>query len=291
MEIIGLLLAPVILIAFIWLLIVGFKKSLAWGFWLLIGPLFVILLAIFLIKLDNILSILLVSTLAYIPAISFAYKNWEQAKKPFLTYFISSVFSTLISINTLASISDNNLELLVAQTQQGQLNEESAARQMRAEIKRMEESGSLSEQDILIMKTAKNMVNQIEANIESDPDFYTKTIDQDYQRDLAKLEAQRKREESAKKLEERLNKRQTIENKPQVKQARTYPIIKKAEVKNYLGSQIILTTIQDLKHQGILKGFDEETYSVILEKERKTGKLEFKIHMSDVKMIHLFIDE
>lgn len=291
MEIIGLLLAPVVLISFIWLLITAFKKSLPWGFWLLVGPLFVILLSILVIKPDSIVTVLLVGLISFIPSISFAYKYWEEAQKPFLTYIISSVLSLLISVTTLASIGDDTLENLISQTQQGRLNKEDAAQRMRALIKKIEDSSSLTEQEKLTMRTAKIIINQVEQNLASDPDFYKKTSDAQYQQDLAEIEAQRKREESIKELENKLSQRKALENKPQPKKPRTLPVIKKSEIKQYIGSKIIIVTTKDIKHDGTMSGFDEETYSVILEKERKTGKLKFKLHMSDVKTIYLFIDE
>ena len=291
MEILGLLLTPIIFIAFIWLLVAGFKKSIPWGFGLLVGPLAIFILAVFVIKPTGIISILLISLAAYIPAILFAYKNWEEAKKPFLTYFISSLLSLLISINTLSNMGDNDLELLITQVQQGQLNEQDAAQRMRAIIERMEDGSSLTEQDKLVMQTAKTIIDQIEANLASDPDFYNQSVNQAYQQDLARLEAQRKREEALKKLEDKLKQRTTDENKPQPKKAITYPVIKKEEIKKYLKSKVIIVSIKDIKHRGILKDFDEETYSVVLEQEHKAGKLNFKIHMSDIKTVYLFIEE
>jgi len=50
-------------------------------------------------------------------------------------------------------------------------------------------------------------------------------------------------------------------------------------------------TTQGLKHQGKLTGFDEDGYNIIFEKERKTGKLQFKMHMSAIKKVYLYIDE
>lgn len=291
MEIIGLLLAPVVLVSFVWLLITGFKKSLPWGFWLLVAPLFIILLSILVIKPNSIISVLLVSLCVFIPAISFAYKYWEEVHKPFLTYIISSVLSLLISVTTLATIGDDTLESLIAQTQQGQLSEENAAERMRALITKIEDSSALTEHEKLTMRTAKNIITQVEKNLASDPDFYKRSSDSEYKQDLARIEAQRKREESIKNLENRLTQRTTAENKPKPKPIKTLPTIKKSEIKDYIGSKVIILTTTQIKHNGKLIGFDEETYSLILEKERKTGKLKFKIHMSDIKTIFLFIDQ
>ena len=291
MEIIGLLLAPVVLISFIWLLITAFKKSLPWGFWLLVGPLFVILLSILVIKPDSIITILLVGLLAFIPSISFAYKCWEDAQKPFLTYIISSVLSLLISVTTLATIGDDTMEGLISQTQQGQLNQEDAAQRMRALIRKIEDRSSLTEQEKLTMRTAKNIISQVEKNLANDPDYYKKDAETRDQEDRARFAAQRKREESIVNNAKELSLRKALENKPQPKKTRTLPTIKKSEIKQYIGSIVIIATIKNIKHKGTLTGFDEETYSVILEKERKTGKLKFKLHMSDVKTVYLFIDE
>ena len=291
METLALLLVPVTFIGFIWLLIVGFRTSLPWGFGLLIVPLAFLLLAILFIRPDNIFSVFAITLAVYLPAIIFARKNWEEAHKAFLTYFISSFISVLISVTTLNTNNENNLELLISQVQQGIISEVDGAHQMRTIIENIEDSSSLSEQEKLVIRTAKTIITQVETNLAKDPDFYDKTINNDYQKDLAKIEAQRKKEESLKKLEERLKKRIEAEKIVQPKETKHLPIIKKSEIKKYIKAKVIITTVSNRKHQGMLKDFDEEGYNVILEKKRKTGKFIFKIHMSDIKTIHLFVDE
>ena len=291
MEIIALLLAPVVLASFVWLLVTAFKRSLPWGFWLLVGPLFVILFSLLIIKPDSIITVLLVGLLAFIPSISFAYKGWEEAQKPFLTFIISSVLSLLINVTTLANIGHDTLESLIEQTQKGQLNKENAAQRMRSLIKQIEDSSSLTEQEKLTMRTAKNIINQVEKNLANDSDYYKKDAETRDQEDRARFAAQRKLEDSIINNAKELNLRKALENKPQPKKSRTLPTIKKTEIKKYIGSIVIIATIKNIKHKGTLTGFDEETYSVILEKERTSGKLKFNIHMSDIKTIYLFIDE
>ena len=291
MEIIGLLLVPVIFGSFIWLLVRAFKKSLPWGFWLLFGSLVIAVLSILIIPQNSLIGIIAASLLSLAPTIHFGYKCWEEAQKPFLTYVISSILFLLFSASMLASLGDDNLETLISQAQKGQLSEEETAKRMRALIQKIEDSSALSEQQKLSMRTAKKMINQVEQNLAEDPDYYKRETNVDYQRDLEKIEAQRKREESIKNLESRLSQRTAAENKPQAKKPKILPTIKKTEIKKYIGSTIIIETTNNLKHTGILTGFDDETYSAILEKERKTGKLKFTIHMSDIKTIYLFVDE
>ncbi len=291
MEIIGLLLAPVVLISFIWLLVRAFKKSALWGLWVLFGPLLVIILAVILIQPDSITSILLISLVAFIPSISFAYKCWEEAQKPFLTYIISSVLSLLISVSSLASLGDDTLTSLISQAQQGIINEQDAAKRLRQLIQKMEDSGSLSAHEKLSMRTAQNIIKQVEMNLSKDPQYYSRESEEKYQQDIAAREAQRKKEEALKKLQEKLNQRTVQEKTPLPKKPGTFPEIKKSEIKQYIGSTIIIVTTRELKHKGLLINFDDGEYKVILEKERKTGKLRFKIHMSDIKKIYLYIDE
>lgn len=291
MEIIGLLLAPVVLISFIWLLVRAFKKSALWGFWVLLGPLLVVILAILFIQPGSVISILLISLVAFIPSISFAYKCWEEAQKPFLTYIISSVLSLLISVSSLASLGEDTLASLISQAQQGVINEQDAAKRMRQLIQKMENSGTLSAHEKLSMRTAQNIIKQVEMNLSNDPQYYSRESVDEYERDIAAREAQLKKEEALKKLQEKLNQRTITEKAPPLKKPRTLPEIKKSEVKQYLGSTIIIVTTQELKHKGLLTDFDDEGYNVILEKERKTGKLRFRIHMSDIKKIYLYIDE
>ncbi len=291
MEIIGLLLAPVVLISFIWLLVRAFKKSAAWGFWVLLGPLLIVILAAVFIQPDSIMSILLVSLVAFIPPVSFAYQCWEEAQKPFLTYIISSVLSLLLSVSTLASLGDDTLESLISQAQQGIINEQDAAKRMRNLIRQMENSASLTGQEKLTMRTAQNIIKQVEMNLSNDPEYYSRESVEEYEQDIAAREEQQRKEEARKKLQEKLNQRTVKEQIPAPKKPRTFPEIKKSEIRKYIGSTIIIITTQGLKHQGKLTGFDEEGYNIIFEKERKTGKLRFKMHMSDINKVYLYIDE
>jgi len=204
-EIIGLLLAPVVLISFIWLLVRAFKKSAAWGLWVLLGPLLIVVLASLLIQLDSIISILLISLVAFIPPISFAYKCWEEAQKPFLTYIISSVLSLLLSVSTLASLGNDTLTSLISQAQQGIINEQDAAQRMRRLIQQMENTASLTAQEKLTMRTAQNIIKQVEMNLSRDPEYYSRESVEEYEQDIAAREAQRKKEEAQKKLDKRKN--------------------------------------------------------------------------------------
>ena len=291
MEIISLLLAPVALISFIWLIITAFKKSLPWGFWVLLGPLLLSSISFVFIQPNGIISILVIALTGFIPSISFAYTCWEEAQKPFLTYIISATLSLLLSVSSLASLGDETLEDLISQTQRGMISELDAAKRMQKLIQQMENNTSLSEQEKLSIRTAQNIIKQVEKNLSNDPDYYNRDSEEGSQQNLAAREAQRKKEEAIKKLQEKLNQRKTNEKTQTAKKPLNLPTIKKSEVRKYLGSTVIIITLQGLQHKGILKDFDEAGYSVILEKERKTGKLQFKIHMSDIKKILLYIDE
>ena len=290
MEIISLLLLPIAFISFIWLLVVGFKISIPWGFGLLVAPLAIILFSVLLIEPTSIASISLVAVVAFIPAIFFAYKNWEEAHKAFITYFVSSFLSILLSINSLSNMGNNELETLITQVQQQQIEEQDAAPRMRAYIESIEDSSSLSEQEKLVIQTAKTIISQVESNLEKDPDYYNKSINQEYEKDLAKLEAQRKKEASLQKLQQRLSQRNEKEKVTEPTQPITLPEIKKDEVKKYLGAKVIVESTKNIKHRGILKSFDDESYSLIIEQEHKSGKLNFKIHMSDIKIIYLNVN-
>jgi len=290
-EIIGLLLAPVVLISFVWLLISAFKKNALWGVWVLIGPLLVIILSIWFIQPGSVISILLISILAFIPPISFAYKCWEEARKPFLTYIISSVLSLLISVSSLATLGDDTLPSLIAQAQQGILSEPDAAKRLRQLIQKMENSASLTAQEKLNIRTAENIIKLVKTNLSKDPQYYSRKDKTADLTDTAAYKAQQRKEESIKKLEAKLNQRTTIEKTLPPKQTQNLPEIKKSEIKKYIGSTIIILTTEKLRHKGILKGFDEVGYNIILEKERKTGKLQFNLHMSDIKNIYLYINE
>jgi len=288
-EIIGLLLTPVVLGGFIWLIITAFKKSSTWGIGVFIGPLVITIFSSILIQPSGIISILLISLIAFIPPSLFAYKYWERAKNPFLSYIISSALFLIISVSTLASLGDDTLESLITQAQQGAINEQDAAKRMRKLIQQLEDTSSLTEQEKLSMRTAQNIIKQVEINLSNDPEFYNRTDVEQYEQDIAMREAQKRKEDAKIKLQEKLNQRTTIEKIPTAKKPRTFPTIKKSTITEYIGSTLIIITKKGYKQKGLLIGYDETEDKLILEKKRKTGKLKFKIHMFDIKTIYLYI--
>ena len=291
MEIISLLLVPLVFTSFIWLLITAFKSSIPWGLLVFFGPIVIAVLGIIIVQPSSVISILLISLVSYLPAIAYAAKHWEAAKKPFLTYMSVSIISLLISVSTLAALGDDSLDQLINQATLGQINEKEAADRMRIIIRKMEESGSLSERDKLSVRTAQNIIKQVEMNLDKDPLYYSRESVEEYEQELAQREAERKRKEKIRKLQEKLNKRVTTDKPPPQKKPKVLPEIKKSEIRKYIGSEVIIVTNTNLQHKGLLKGFDEEEYKAVLEKERKTGKLIFKIHMSDIKKIFLYIED
>lgn len=113
------ILSIISLIAWVWLLVVAFKEHVMWG----LGVFF----------------------LSPILAIVFAIMHWQEAKKPFLIYIITTVLLLGLYINLFADTFKQSMEI-AAQQESGQISEEEAQRRM-FEMFGMEVPPELQQQD------------------------------------------------------------------------------------------------------------------------------------------------
>jgi hypothetical protein len=97
------ILSIISLITWIWLLVVAFKEHVLWG----LGVFF----------------------LSPIVAIVFAIMHWQEAKKPFLIYIITTVLATGIWFNLFFDAFTQSMEI-AQQQESGQITEEEAQRRM-----------------------------------------------------------------------------------------------------------------------------------------------------------------
>lgn len=113
--------ALVALVSYIWLVIVAFKKSIGWGF-----------------------AVLLLSP---ITAIIFANKNWRKSKKPFLIYITTSTACFAYVGYIFVYLGGLDMVDMAQKIQQGKFSEQEAAQFMEKTMDRMASSGLLDEHD------------------------------------------------------------------------------------------------------------------------------------------------
>jgi len=98
MYIAALVLLVIVMISSLWLTIVGFKKHILWGIGLLFIP---------------------------VVALVFTAMNWSKAKKPFLTYLISSVLLVAVIFEPMQVVMNESVELF-PQVERGEITEQQA---------------------------------------------------------------------------------------------------------------------------------------------------------------------
>jgi hypothetical protein len=124
MSLVGLLWPLVSLVtfaAFIWLVVVAFKRSVLWG--------------------------LLVLFLSPIAAVIFAIKNWQESKKPFLVYAASTTLSVVLFVYSFSALGGFAMLGMANRMANGEISEEEAAQFMQEQMERMENSGMLSAEE------------------------------------------------------------------------------------------------------------------------------------------------
>jgi 4-amino-4-deoxy-L-arabinose transferase-like glycosyltransferase len=132
MKLLGLLmpiLTLVALVAFIWLTVVAFKRSMLWGF--------------------------LVLLLSPITAVIFAVKYWQESKKPFLIYAGSVAGCFVIVISMITFMGGFAMMAMANAAQQGELNNEQIYQFTGDTLNTIENSGMLDEQEQADMRDIK----------------------------------------------------------------------------------------------------------------------------------------
>ncbi len=124
MKLLGILfplLGLVSLVAYVWLVVVAFKRSVGWG-----------------------IGVLLLSPIS---AIIFAVKYWQESKKPFLIYIGSISASIAMVFAMFAFMGGFAMMSLASKMSEGEVGEAEVAAFMEQQTDRMEESGQLSEEE------------------------------------------------------------------------------------------------------------------------------------------------
>ena len=111
----------VALVSYIWLVVVAFKKSVGWGFGVML--------------------------LSPITAIIFAIKNWRKSKKPFLIYITTSTACYAYIGYIFVYMGGLEMMDMAQKIQQGKFSEQEAVQFMDKTMDRMATSGMLDEQE------------------------------------------------------------------------------------------------------------------------------------------------
>ncbi len=138
MKLLGLLfplLGLVSLVAYIWLVVVAFKRSVGWG-----------------------IGVLLLSPIS---AIVFAVKYWQESKKPFLIY-IGSVSASIAMVFVMFAFLGGFARMSMAsKMSEGEAGEAEVAAFMEQHLDRMEDSGLLDEQEQEQLQQVKQQLKQM----------------------------------------------------------------------------------------------------------------------------------
>ena len=129
--------------AFIWLVVVAFKRSALWG--------------------------VLVLLFSPITAIIFAIQNWQESKKPFLVYIGSCAATFAIFIIFFISLGAPMLEM-AQKMSEGEVSDEEMTAFMDEQIDRIENSGMLSAADKAKLREMKGTMQVTVHDAEGDTD-------------------------------------------------------------------------------------------------------------------------
>jgi hypothetical protein len=127
--------ALVALVSYIWLVVVAFKKSVGWGF-----------------------AVMLLSP---ITAIIFAIKNWRKSKKPFLIYITTSTACYAYIGYIFVYLGGLEMMDMAQRMQQGKFSEQEAVQFMEKTMDRMATSGMLGAQEKKELQEIQGMFQQM----------------------------------------------------------------------------------------------------------------------------------
>ena len=102
----------------------------------------------------------------------------------------------------------------------------------------------------------------------------------------AYAEAEKRRQESARRLREKLAARAKDRSRYNIKSTKpAYFRVSFFKIKNYVGRDIKVTGINGAVHEGILNRYLPDENRIIIRKQLKNGTADFVLHRSDIKQI------
>jgi len=235
MYIAALVLLVIVIISSLWLTIVGFKKHILWG----IGMIFV-------------------------PVVAFVFTamNWSEAKKPFLTYLISSVLLVAVIFEPMQVVINKRVELS-QQVERGEITEQQAQaiiQQRMMQIFSGEQGAVINDDELLTPEEQRINALRAELDIKNE----------------AAIASQEYAEEQAKKVEAVEEVRRKV---------KVFTPIKISEANQYIGKIVRIVSFEGVERQGTLisAGYDR----LNVDRKMAGGGFKFNVLTKDIKILEV----
>jgi len=235
MYIAALVLLVIVIISSLWLTIVGFKKHILWG----IGMIFVPLVALV-----------------------FTAMNWSEAKKPFLTYLISSILLVAVIFEPMQVVINKSVELS-QQVERGEITEQQAQEMIQQKMIQIfsgEQGTVTNDDDLLTPEEQRIETLREELRIKNE----------------AAVASQEYAEEQAKKIEAVEEVRRKV---------KVFTPIKISEANKYVGKIVRIVSFEGVERQGTLINAGHDRLNV--DRKMAGGGFKFNVLTKDIKILEV----
>ena len=271
-------------IAFVWLVITAFKRSVVWG------------LAVFFLSL----------LIAPIPAIVFAVTNWFDAKKPFLAYLLTMILVFVPLVMMSNSVDQEFMLRLQEKVESGEIKESEMMEyinnpELLDELDQQAEG--LADDGVVLNEQGEPIPNTPDGKSgEEWEDIKPVVEDPDKPGADKPADAKATAEKSGKEEPEVIVEEEEYSDYPKRGQVKPDPLVTKrkpapkdsvkvsvSKIGNYKGRYFIITTKSGSQHRGILKKITKSR--IVLERKIYGGTFTYKILKSKIKRVDMLKKE
>ncbi|HEC12346.1 MAG TPA: DUF308 domain-containing protein [Acidiferrobacteraceae bacterium] len=237
----------VVLVSFIWLVVVAFKRHLGWGF-----------------------AVLLLSPIA---AIIFAIMYWREAKYPFLIYIVAAGIQLSYAFKLFNEMGGGDIFQLAQQVGQGRLNKEQTATEFQRRFAdRMLDNEQITQQQY------EQLLEKLEQSGPPDNQQDEAVTEEMLQRIVSELpETHQKGRVRAKLAAPKAVTVEPIKKEPVA--------IFVGDISGHIGRTLIITLRNGLKREGVLTEIKGAT--IIIKRPYRGGHTTFKIYRGDIDTVYL----
>ena len=235
MNIVALVLLVIVMISSLWLTVVGFKKHILWG----IGMIFV-------------------------PVVAFVFTamNWNKAKKPFLTYLISSILLAAVIFEPMQVVMNDSVAIF-QQVERGEITEQQAQEMIQQKVIQIfsgEQGAVINDDDLLTPEEQRINTLREELDIKND----------------AAIASQEYAAEQAKKVEEVEEIRRKV---------KVFTPIEISEANKYVGKIVRIVSFEGVERQGTLINAGHDRLNV--DRKMAGGGFKFDVLTKDIKILEV----
>lgn len=272
------------LAAFIWLVIVAFKRSVPWG------------LAVFFLSL----------LLAPIPAIVFAVTNWFDAKKPFLAYLFTMILALVPLMMMGDSVDEEFMMRLNEKVESGEIKENEVVQYIMNPELLDELENKAQDGEIILNENGEPVLDATASGSESKEeweDIKPVVVDPD------KVPADKKTGDTKledKKSDDKAQKEEPVEKEPlpypRAGEVKPDPLAIKrkdepkesvrvslSKIANYKGRYFVVTKKDGTQHRGILAKITKSR--IVLERKIYGGTFTYRILRTKIKQLDMLKKE